>query len=124
VPERCVDLLREVDSPALRSTFDAGNFVQCGVRLYTEAYPRLRPYLAYIQIKDVSAPTGRAVPAGQGDGEIPETLAALWDSGFDGFFSLEPHLAQPDVEGRPPELFRTAVQALKRLLDDLSVPWV
>ena len=34
------------------------------------------------------------MPAGQGDGQVRQTLAALRDSGFDGFVSLEPHLAQ------------------------------
>jgi hypothetical protein len=33
-------------------------------------------------------------PAGQGDGEIRETLAGLRDSGFEGYVSLEPHLGQ------------------------------
>ena len=30
--DRCHDLITSVDSPALRATFDAANFVQCGVR--------------------------------------------------------------------------------------------
>ena len=33
-------------SPALRATFDAANFAQCGVRPFPDAYPLLRPYLA------------------------------------------------------------------------------
>jgi len=37
--------------------------------------------------------TGQVVPAGQGDGRVAETLAALRDSGFDHYLSLEPLLA-------------------------------
>ena len=84
-------------SPALRATFDAANFVQCGVRPFTDAYPLLRPHLVYLQVKDALAGTGEVTPAGEGDGEIRETLLALRDSGFAGFMSLEPHL---DLAGR------------------------
>lgn len=125
VPARCVEILQHVDSPSLRSTFDAANFVQCGVRPHTEGYEALRPYLHYVQIKDAIAGSGEVVPAGQGDGEVRLTLAALAASGFDGFFSLEPHLARGGRFGgfSGPERFRTAVQALKGLLAELSIPW-
>ncbi len=42
-PGRCADLITSVNSPALRATFDAANFVQCGVRPFSEAYGLLRP---------------------------------------------------------------------------------
>jgi sugar phosphate isomerase/epimerase len=92
-PQRCADLITTIDSPALRATFDAANFVQCGVRPHTEGFDLLRPYLEYVQIKDALAGTGQVVPAGQGDGEVRETLAALVADGFDGYLSIEPHLA-------------------------------
>src|SRR6202008_4336670 len=94
IPERCADLIASVGSPALRATFDAAHFVQCGVRPHPDGYERRRPHLVYLQVKDALAATGQVVPAGQGDGEVRETLAALRDSGFEGFMSLEPHLAQ------------------------------
>jgi sugar phosphate isomerase/epimerase len=123
--ERCHDLITAVDSPALRATFDAANFVQCGVRPFSQAYPLLRPYLVYLQVKDAVAATGEVVPAGQGDGQIRATLAALRDSGFEGFVSLEPHLAQAGRYGgfSGPEGFSRAAQALKAMLNDLAFPW-
>jgi sugar phosphate isomerase/epimerase len=126
VPARCAEIIREVGSPALRATFDAANFVQCGVAApHTEAYPLLAPYLEYLQVKDALAATGAVVPAGEGDGQVRLTLAALDDAGFAGFVSLEPHLA---VAGRfggfsGPEDFARAARALKGLLDDLGVAW-
>ena len=125
VPERCADLIASVNSPALRATFDAANFVQCGVRPFTDAYALLRPYLVYLQVKDARAADGEVTPAGQGDGEMRETLVALRDSGFAGYMSLEPHL---DLAGRQggfsgPDKFRQAAQALKRLLDEESIGW-
>jgi sugar phosphate isomerase/epimerase len=124
-PGRCADLITAVDSPALRATFDPANFVQCGVLPFSGAYGLLRPYLVYLQVKDAMAATGEVVPAGQGDGELRETLAALRDSGFAGFMSLEPHLAQAGRFGgfSGPEGFHRAASALKFLLNEASISW-
>ena len=125
VPGRCADLIAEVGSPALRATFDPANFVQCGVRPFAEAYALIRPHLVYLQVKDALAATGEVVPAGRGDGQMRETLAALRDSGFAGFMSLEPHLAQAGRFGgfSGPEGFARAASALKFLLNEASIPW-
>ena len=124
-PARCADLITNVGSPALRATFDPANFVQCGVRPFSEAYGLLRPYLVYLQVKDALAATGEVVPAGRGDGQLRETLGALRDSHFAGFMSLEPHLAQAGRYGgfSGPEGFRQAAQALKSLLNEASISW-
>jgi sugar phosphate isomerase/epimerase len=125
LPGRCADLIASVASPALQATFDPANFVQCGVRPFTDAYSLLRPYLVYLQVKDARAATGEVTPAGEGDGQLRETLLALRNSGFAGFMSLEPHL---DLAGRHggfsgPDKFRRAAQALKSLLSELSIAW-
>ena len=39
--------------------------------------------------------------AGEGDGEVVETIRALRDDGFDGFFSLEPHLGDARARRAP-----------------------
>ena len=124
-PERCAELIEAVGSPALRATFDAANFVQCGVVPHRDAYPLIRPYLVYLQVKDALAATGQVVPAGQGDGELRETLAALAASGFSGYVSLEPHLAEAGRYGgfSGAQEFRRAAAALKDLLGELSIPW-
>ncbi|MBA2713593.1 MAG: sugar phosphate isomerase/epimerase [Rubrobacteraceae bacterium] len=126
VPGRCVDILSGVGSPALRAAWDAANFVQCGVgHPYTEGYEALRPYIEYVHVKDALAGSGEVVPAGHGNGEIPETLSALRDSGFDGFFSLEPHLASSGTYSgfSGPDLFRKAAGVFKDLLLQRGIPW-
>ena len=126
VPSRCLDILESVDSPALRAAWDAANFVQCGIQHpYTDGYESLRPYLEYVHVKDALAESGRVVSAGDGDGEIPETLAALRASGFDGFFSLEPHLASSGTYSgfSGPDLFRKAAGAFKDLLRRQGIEW-
>jgi sugar phosphate isomerase/epimerase len=92
-PERVLDIMETVGSPALRVAWDNANFVQVGVKPYTGGYAMLRPYLEYFQVKDAMAATGEVVPAGEGDGELDATIAALKADGFAGFASLEPHLA-------------------------------
>ncbi len=125
VPGRCADLITAVGSPALQATFDPANFVQCGVRPFSDAYGLLRPHLVYLQVKDALAATGEVVPAGQGDGQLPETLAALREEGFAGFMSLEPHLAQAGRFGgfSGPQEFVRAAQALKFLLNEQGISW-
>jgi sugar phosphate isomerase/epimerase len=118
VPSRCLDIVRSVGSPHLRLAWDPANFVQVGVRPYTDGYAILRPHVEYVQIKDALTANGTVVPAGNGDGEVARTLRALRDDGFDGFFSLEPHLSTATVVGgfSGPELFRTAWQAFTDML--------
>ncbi|MEV4343909.1 sugar phosphate isomerase/epimerase family protein [Actinoplanes sp. NPDC049596] len=118
IPARCLDLIRSVGSPYLRLAWDPANFVQVGVRPYTDGYAMLRPHVEYVQIKDALFADGTVVPAGEGDGELAATIRALRHDGFDGFFSLEPHLAAVNSYGgfSGPELFRTAWQAFTGLL--------
>ena len=94
-------------------------------RLEQEGYDSLRPFIAYIHVKDALLGSGQVVPAGQGDGEIRETIAALRASGFDGFFSLEPHLAAAGTFSgfSGPGLFRMAVKSFKGLLREQRIEW-
>jgi sugar phosphate isomerase/epimerase len=118
IPRRCLDIIESVDSPNLKVAWDAANFVQVGVRPFTEAYALLRPHLAYVQIKDANLADGEVVAAGRGDGQVRETIRALQQDGFDGFFSLEPHLSQTHALGgfSGPDLFTEAWQAFTDLL--------
>lgn len=125
IPSRCLDILTQINSPILRAAWDPANFVQCGVRPYTDGYEALRPFVAYIHVKDAVRDTGAVVPAGQGDGEWPATLTGLRSSGFDGFFSLEPHLqeAGPFAGFSGPALFGVAAEAFKSLLREQQIEW-
>jgi sugar phosphate isomerase/epimerase len=113
VGRRCLDLMRSVNQPKLRCAFDFANFVQVGEDPLAN-WPLLKPYTAHIHIKDAKV-GGQVVPAGEGDGRIPEILKDAWDSGYRGFLTLEPHLK---VAGHShgetgPELFKVAADALK-----------
>ncbi|SDS45968.1 Sugar phosphate isomerase/epimerase [Friedmanniella luteola] len=125
IPRRCLDVVESVGSPYLRLAWDAANFVQVGVRPFTDGYAQLRPHLAYVQIKDALLASGEVVPAGRGDGEVAETMRALHADGFDGFFSLEPHLSQTHALGgfSGPALFTEAWRAFTDLLRAEHIPF-
>jgi sugar phosphate isomerase/epimerase len=118
IPRRCLDIVTSVGSPNLKLAWDPANFVQVGVRPFTDGYELLRPHVDYIQIKDAYLATGEVDVAGAGDGEVLETIKALRADGFDGFFSLEPHLSQTSSLGgfSGPELFTEAWKAFSGML--------
>ncbi len=90
--DRCLELMKEYYGEYFKAVFDFANFVQCKQDTLA-AYERLKPYIAYVHIKDALWTDGSVVPAGQGDGKVEEILKRLKESGYEGFLSLEPHLA-------------------------------
>ena len=89
---RCLELMEAFYGENFKCTFDFANFVQCRQDTL-EAYELLKPYIHYVHIKDAEWETGHVVPAGQGDGHVAEILGKLDAAGYEGFLSLEPHLA-------------------------------
>jgi len=87
-------LLGEVNNPALRLVFDTGNPVTYRQDAW-EYYQAVRKDIAYIHIKDARIVDGKEVYTycGDGDGYVKEIVADLFQTGYDGGFSIEPHLA-------------------------------
>lgn len=92
VADRCRKLMEEFYSDHFKAVFDFANFVQCHQDT-KEAYEMLKPYIEYVHVKDAEWESGQVVPAGHGDGNVKEILKMLKESGYEGFLSLEPHLA-------------------------------
>lgn len=127
--ERCLDLLETMDCAYMKAVFDPANFVQCDVITYPDAFHMLKKHVAYMHIKDALYKDHSVVPSGYGDGRLKEILAELRKMGFEGFLSLEPHLANftgfaalepaSPVNGLPeggPKQFAIALEALNRLI--------
>jgi sugar phosphate isomerase/epimerase len=123
IPSRVADIVTSVGSPALKLAWDPANFVQVGVKPFTEGYELLRPHVAYLQVKDALLADGSVVPAGEGDGEVLRTVEALRDSGYTGFASLEPHLAEAFSLGgfSGPYAFGVAARAFAKVLEAAGV---
>ena len=118
---RCVDLLQGINDAHFQAVFDPANFIQCGQTPYPDAYEAIRPWLRYVHVKDARS-DGSVVPAGEGVSHWPELLQRLRADGYDGFLSLEPHLALAgQYQGfSGPDLFRRASQALQQMLQAMS----
>lgn len=118
---RCVDLLESINDPSFQAAFDPANFIQCEQTPYPHAYEALRPWLRYVHVKDALA-DGGVVAASEGLARWPELLQRLRADGYDGFLSLEPHLAAAgQFQGfSGPALFRHASQSLQHLLREMA----
>ena len=125
IPERVLDIVESVGSPALRLAWDPANYVQVGVTPFTDGYAMLRPYTDYIQIKDAVLATGEVVASGEGDGQLRETVRALAADGFDGFFSMEPHLGSFNAFGALSGAanFTRATRAFTAILDSEGIAY-
>lgn len=123
VPDRVLDIIESVNSPALKVAWDAANFVQVGVKPFEEAYGKLRPHLEYLQVKDALFANGHVVPAGEGDGDVLRTVEALKADGYTGFASLEPHLAGAHGLGgfSGPTAFGIAARAFAKVTAEAGV---
>jgi sugar phosphate isomerase/epimerase len=131
--ERCLDLLETMNSRYAAAIFDPANFVQCDVKTYPNAYELLKNHIKYIHIKDAVYSDHHVVPAGYGDGKVREILKALYDSDYEGFLSIEPHLwdfvGYSDLEPRSPvnkmadggpKQFAMAAEALKKIISEIE----
>jgi len=118
---RCVDLLQSCDDAHFQAILDPANFIQVGQTPYPDAYEAIRPWLRYVHVKD-ARPDGSVVVAGEGVSHWPELLQRLRADGYDGFLSLEPHLALAgQYQGfSGPDRFRRASQALQQMLQAMG----
>ncbi len=93
-PQQTLDLLERVNSPALKLVWDTGNPVAHG----QDALPyckAVREYIVHVHIKDYKAEDGKknACYPGDGLGAVRESISFLLETGYDGGFSIEPHMA-------------------------------
>jgi sugar phosphate isomerase/epimerase len=118
LPERCVEICSRFAGPNFTGCYDFANFANDGVeRPFETAWKPLKPYIGYVHLKDWKKGGTNAVPLGEGDGEAERILADAAASGYDGFMTLEPHLAQAgQFKGfTGPELFNRAAEAARKV---------
>lgn len=89
--KECRELMDAFYGDHFKAIFDFANFVQAKQDTL-EAYELLKDCIAYIHVKDALWDNGSVVPAGMGDGNVAAILKKLFEKGYDGFLSLEPHL--------------------------------
>jgi sugar phosphate isomerase/epimerase len=113
-------LLGEVDSPALKVVYDTGNPVTYGQDVW-EYYQKVHDSIVYVHIKDAKKIDGQDLYTycGEGDGMVRETIADLLSKGYQGGFSIEPHLAAVIHTGAtndPQKLYDSYTEYGRRLM--------
>ncbi len=126
IPERVVDIFHTVQSEYLKGIFDPANFVTDGVAPFDEGWKKgLSGCTERFHIKDKIPGDKACVPAGDGHGQIEQTLAAAKAQGFDGLLTLEPHLfhAGQFAGFTGPEKFAAAVAGIKKICDKVGLSY-
>ena len=92
IAPRVLDVLKTINSPRLRHTFDPANYVLAPQTVFPDAFELLKDYIEYVHIKDAIFEPQSIQPSGLGEGRVKDVLSALNERGYEGFLSLEPHL--------------------------------
>jgi sugar phosphate isomerase/epimerase len=122
--ERVRDVLDSVASAALGHAFDPANYLEVGQSI-DEAWEMLRSRTVHFHVKDYDLSSRKNVPAGEGQGKIPELIADAVAHGYHGFCVLEPHLLISELTHgfTGPERFGEAANALKNALDARGIAY-
>ena len=108
--EHTLRLIDEINSPGFKLVFDTGNPVMTydrrGAKPYKKQnafdfYNQVKEFIHYVHIKDgiYLQESDRVFPdtkwtfPGEGDGCVKEIVTDLLKSGYDGGFSMEPHMS-------------------------------
>ena len=132
----CLEL-REAFGDRLKYIFDPANFLQVGCETYPDAWSKLGECIFYMHIKDNDNKKEKIVPAGLGDGHIPEILKDINGKvSGDFILTLEPHLrvfdglaalekegsrtnTEAGVYATAGDAFGAAVDALKGIISEM-----
>jgi len=131
-PNEVKDILTTI--PELHSIFDAANFIMTDGDVKA-GFEATLPNLEYVHIKDASYAEKIILPAGEGDGCLPELLSRV-DAAREGvtYLTLEPHLRLFDgfvsidkhtLKGKytfanSTESFDCAVRSLEKVLTSIG----
>ncbi len=111
-PDRCLELIEEINSPSFKMLFDTGNPVTHG-QDSLEFYHKVKKHIVYVHIKDAKKTEGGHVFTypGEGDGYVNEIVADLKKWGYEGVLSIEPHLQKIIHESREADSPEKAMEA-------------
>jgi len=125
-PAGVEDLFETIKSERFKGIFDPANFVVGGIAPYDDAWTQgLAELTDYFHIKDKKPDEKTCVPAGEGAGQIKEIFQDLKARTWQGYMTLEPHMAAAgQFSGfTGPELFAKAAAGLKRLCDEVGLEY-
>jgi len=117
-PEHSKRLFGEIGGPHFKAAFDFANTVLIGFRPMRDWFPWLLPHLDTLHIKDAIETDHLVVAAGEGDGQVVETIRFLISQNWHGPLTLEPHLKAAGPLGgySGPKLFAHAAERMKAVV--------
>jgi len=136
--EHTLKLIDNIKSPNFKLVFDTGNPVSSDDRRGQppykkqdsfEFYSHVKEHIHYVHIKDgkyIGATDGifanaNYTFAGEGDGQVKKIVLDLLQSGYDGGFSIEPHLSvvfhDKSKKSEEPIKYKNYVEYGKRFMD-------
>lgn len=101
-PDEALELIDTVKSAAFKFIFDPGNVVVHGGNSW-KFYQAVKSHLIHFHVKDgKKGPDGKIVQCypNEGEGDIPRIMSDLKNRGYDGYISIEPHMAAVVHEGK------------------------
>jgi len=114
-------VLRDINSPALRGNWDPGNAALLNEVPFPDGYEAVRGLFAHMHIKDVKKDprTGKLswAPVGGGFIDWKGQLKALVRDKYEGTLSLETHYRRPD--GNPQESTRESLEGLLQIIREV-----
>jgi sugar phosphate isomerase/epimerase len=128
--EHTLRMLDAVRSPGLKLVFDTGNPVghkdvrgepPYGTQDSWDFYQAVKEHVVYVHIKDgvIEDDATRFTFPGEGSGCVAEILADLHGRGYDGGFSIEPHMAvvahDPSVKSEDSVRFDNFIEYGRRM---------
>jgi sugar phosphate isomerase/epimerase len=122
-PENTLYMLEKIDSPALKVIFDTGNTVHKEQDSFG-FYNTVKEHVVHVHVKDAKMTDDghKHCFPGEGLGNVPEVIADLKKSGFEGAVSIEPHVAAVihlDKDADDPEAGYNAYIKYGQMLEDI-----
>jgi len=122
-PGNAKRLMETIGGDSFRFAYDFANTVLQGYRTMKDWFPWIVQYTDTLHIKDAIQDEHKIVPAGEGQGELPEAFKFLMEVGWSGPLTIEPHLSAAGPMGgfSGEALFEVAVKALRNVAGNAGV---
>lgn len=112
--------LEQIGSPHVRALWDPGNAFMDGEAPFPTGYEAIKDFLVHVHVKDAALKPGASAPewtvVGEGEIDWRGQLAALKQSGYRGYLSLETHYKG---HGTAEASSRACLEGLQRLLAEI-----